>query len=280
METKIEIFKGTNKEKLNNHYGKKGYLALGVVTSGSCYVELNFGGYSLNIHDFIIINPHTKSNIKNYSDDFECYVLYVNTAYFEEIIFDDIPQLINITDLMQSDGIFHLNDNDFYFLIKSYQYIDYCLKQNKQRFFNDIIKHQFTSMIFWMLNILPQEESSFNMERSRQNDIAEKFLRSLKCNFHNEHKVEFYADDQYITPKYLSTVVKSATGSTVHDWINKYIILEAKAQLKSTGKTIQQIAIDLNFPNQSFFSKFFKKSTNQTPTEYRKSYPMLSQMSY
>ena len=45
--------------------------------------------------------------------------------------------------------------------------------------------------------------------------------------------------------------------------------MEAKMQLKSTSKTVQQIAFELNFPNQSFFGKYFKKNTSLTPSEYR-----------
>lgn len=242
----------------------------GLVTSGSCTVGLNLNEYLLEVRDYVIINSNMQSCIKICSDDFKCYVMYINKNSFEEIIFENIPSFIGITDFKQKNLVIHLEDGDFQLQLKSYQYIEYCLKQDKQKLFKDIIRHQFTSMILWLLNILPQEHLLFNLEKNRQNDIAERFLKSLRCNFHNEHKVNFYAENQFLSPKYLSTVVKDATGETVHDWINKYIILEAKAQLKSTGKTVQQIANDLNFPNQSFFSKFFKNSTNLTPTEYRK----------
>lgn len=273
MEIKVEVLRRQNRERWNNICNNRCYAVLGLITSGSCTIDLNYAECSLVMHDSVIINSSAQSHLITCSDDFECYILYINKTLFEEIIFNDVPQLMSISDAMQKNKVLHLKDEDYSFFLKSYQYIDYCIKQNGQKFYNDIIRHQFTSIFLWLLSIIPSDDLLLNIERNRQNDIAEKFLKSLKSNFHNEHKVEFYADNQFITPKYLSTVVKSATGETVHGWINKYIILEAKAQLKSTGKTIQQIANELNFPNQSFFSKFFKKSTNLTPSEYRKLCP-------
>jgi len=82
--------------------------------------------------------------------------------------------------------------------------------------------------------------------------------------------VEFYADKLSLTPKYLTTVVRETSGKTAHDWIIEYVILSAKALLKSTNITIQEISDRLNFPSQSFFGKYFKQQTGMSPVEYRK----------
>jgi AraC family transcriptional activator of pobA len=91
----------------------------------------------------------------------------------------------------------------------------------------------------------------------------------LEANFQNEHRVHFYAQEQCVTSKYLSMVVKNVTGTTAGAWIDKIIVFEAQRQLKYTNKSIQQIASDLKFTNQSTFGKHFKKKTNYTPSEYR-----------
>ena len=72
-----------------------------------------------------------------------------------------------------------------------------------------------------------------------------------------------------MNPKYLSTVIKEISGKSAFEWINNYVILEAKSMLKSTGKTIQQISDELNFANQSFFGKYFKQHVGIPPSEYR-----------
>ena len=65
--------------------------------------------------------------------------------------------------------------------------------------------------------------------------------------------MDFYANELSITPKHLSRTVNSQTGFTAVEWIERYVILEAKVMLKSSNMTIQHIADELNFPSQSFF---------------------------
>ena len=72
-------------------------------------------------------------------------------------------------------------------------------------------------------------------------------------------------------PGYLSTVVRTCTGRIASEWIERHVAQEAKALLKSTNMTVQQISNELNFPSQSFFGKFFKRLTGLSPKEYRRS---------
>jgi len=85
-----------------------------------------------------------------------------------------------------------------------------------------------------------------------------------------EHRdVGFYADKMNMTAKYMTTLVKKASGKSALQWIEDYVILEAKAQLTSTVNTIQQIAFDLNFPSQSLFGRYFKRAVSMSPSDYR-----------
>ena len=72
-----------------------------------------------------------------------------------------------------------------------------------------------------------------------------------------------------VTSKYLSQVVHKVSGRFAGDWITDFVILEAKALLKSRKYTVQQIADKLNFANQSFFGKYFKEKVGCSPTEYQ-----------
>ncbi|WP_368335805.1 helix-turn-helix domain-containing protein, partial [Phocaeicola dorei] len=67
----------------------------------------------------------------------------------------------------------------------------------------------------------------------------------------------------------LSTTVNKITGKTVTDIIAKLVITDAEAKLKSTDLTIQEIAYSLNFPDISFFGKYFKRYTGMSPKQYR-----------
>jgi AraC-like DNA-binding protein len=83
--------------------------------------------------------------------------------------------------------------------------------------------------------------------------------------------VGFYADKLCLTPKYLSKLIKTTSGKSAPEWIDSYVILEAKNLLKYSDIAIKEIVYRLNFPNQSVFYKFFKARTGMTPSEYRNS---------
>ena len=104
---------------------------------------------------------------------------------------------------------------------------------------------------------------------SKNDVLMQNFLQQVQRFHKKERKVLFYADQLCLSPKYLSLVVKNCSGKTAAEWIDEYVVLEAKVMLKSTNMTVQQISDDLNFPSQSFFGKFFKRLTNMSPKKYR-----------
>jgi AraC-like DNA-binding protein len=74
-----------------------------------------------------------------------------------------------------------------------------------------------------------------------------------------------------VSLQYLSTTVKQVTGKNILDIISYVVIMDAKSKLKSTNMTIQEISYSLNFPNASFFGKYFKRHVGMTPLEFRES---------
>lgn len=106
---------------------------------------------------------------------------------------------------------------------------------------------------------------------SNQGRMSNRFMALVQENYKKERFLEFYASRLEITPKHLSRTIKSQTGFTAVEWIERFVILEAKVLLKSTNLNIQQIADELNFPSQSFFGKYFKKYTGMSPKEFRNS---------
>lgn len=101
--------------------------------------------------------------------------------------------------------------------------------------------------------------------------LTDRFIDLVQQNFKKERGLEFYADKLGISPRHLSRSVKKETGHTAVKWIERFVVLEAKALLKSSNLNVQQIADELNFPSQSFFGKYFKKFVGKSPTEFRNS---------
>lgn len=89
--------------------------------------------------------------------------------------------------------------------------------------------------------------------------------------YRTERHVNFYAQKLCISPKHLTSTVKALTGRNVSSIIAAAVILDAKTQLHSSNNTVKQIAYSLNFPNASFFGKYFRRHTGMTPLDYRNS---------
>ncbi len=105
----------------------------------------------------------------------------------------------------------------------------------------------------------------------RRNDYVREFLKLVQLHHVNERSVSFYAGKLYISAKYLTLLVKEATGRSAAKWIDDFVIMEAKNLLRFSGKNIQQVAYALNFSTQSSFGKYFKHLTGMSPTEFQKS---------
>ena len=110
-----------------------------------------------------------------------------------------------------------------------------------------------------------------HMEDGQPRLISKNFTQLVMQNYTMQRSVAWYAKRLGITQAHLSTIVKQSTGKTCIEIITSMVIMDAKAQLKSTNLTIHDIAYTLNFTNMSFFGKYFKRHVGMSPQEYRNS---------
>ena len=103
----------------------------------------------------------------------------------------------------------------------------------------------------------------------RLDEYFHRFLHELSQHYLERRSVSFYADRLCISSRYLTTIVRRVSGMSVSEWMNRYIMMEAKYLLKYTEMSIQEIAYKLSFPNQSFFGKYFKQHTGMAPSAFR-----------
>lgn len=104
---------------------------------------------------------------------------------------------------------------------------------------------------------------------SRQDEIVAMFMREVQENYRKNRDLSFYADRLGLSLKYMSRVVFDQTGRHPSQWIKDHVILEAKTMLRSGRYSVQQVADELNFPNQSFFGKYFKEAVGVSPKKWR-----------
>ena len=137
-------------------------------------------------------------------------------------------------------------------------------------FRKEVIQHLLAGLLYNIEYIAKNKGQSESSPLTHQNDIFQRFISLVNTYSKTERNVSFYADKLCLTPRYLNTVIRQASQQTVMDWINQSIILEAKVLLKHSNRLVYQISDELNFPNPSFFCKFFKRMTGMTPQEYQK----------
>ncbi|MBC5623363.1 AraC family transcriptional regulator [Butyricimonas hominis] len=126
------------------------------------------------------------------------------------------------------------------------------------------------STLFHQITYFQEKNRSADQHKcTRQEEVFNRFLDLVNKHAVSERNVAFYADHLYLTPRYLSTLIRQASNRTIMEWINEAIIQEAKLMLRHSDNPVYQIANDLNFPNASFFCKFFRRMVGKTPLEYR-----------
>ena len=106
-------------------------------------------------------------------------------------------------------------------------------------------------------------------KKSRQEEIVARFLQCVQENYREYRDLGFYAEQLGLSLKYMSRVVFEQTGRHPSKWIKDYVILDAKAMLRSGQYSVQQVADALHFPNQSFFGKYFKEAVGVSPKKWR-----------
>lgn len=103
----------------------------------------------------------------------------------------------------------------------------------------------------------------------RMQETFRKFRRLVHRHCVRERSIPFYAGELNMTPHYLSSVIKKASGRSVMYWVNRATVQEAKILLETGGLTGCEIAYRLHFPSASAFSKFFRREVGTTPRKYR-----------
>lgn len=104
---------------------------------------------------------------------------------------------------------------------------------------------------------------------SREQTIFDRFIYLVNQHVAREHQIGFYAAKMCLTERYLGTIIRQTSGVTAKEWIDRALVTRIKVELRHSDKTVAQISDEMNFPNPSFFSKYFKRLTAVTPLEFR-----------
>ena len=254
---------GTDQERIDYPFKMDATVAM-VCTSGSNTGKINLKPFTITAPSLCIVLPDQILEPGHSSEDFKGMVMIMSRKFTDSL---NIPTSLSTMLSIQETPTIQLSDEE----LRSIQGYFWILRRAVQKKDNPhrlevvqcLIKAFFYSTDF---HHLPKDE-----KKPKNKLLAENFINLVLAHYREERGVEFYADKLCLTPKYLSKTIKESSGKSASEWIDDYVILEAKALLKSTNKTIQQISDELNFPSQSFFGKYFKRVVGVSPKEYKKS---------
>lgn len=120
----------------------------------------------------------------------------------------------------------------------------------------------------FLLKLIQLKEEHFTRQDINEKRIYE-FMLLLETNYMEERTAEFYADKLGISAKRLNQILKEKLDKTAVQLIHDRVVLEAKRQIIHSENTIKEIAFNLGFKDSSYFSRFFKQLTRQTPQEFQ-----------
>lgn len=243
---------------------------------GSLRIEINFQEYHAQDNTLVVITPKMLFRIfdLDYSS-IDAYVLFLSSDFLSDVNID--LNAINIRSLFQRHTpVTTLTPDEttlFTRFLELFGLIAVCnadsvYSRNTARSLVSSCVYQLLEFNFSRLNRI---EMQIEQPANRRLAYVRDFMHLVHNDYMRHRDVSYYAKQLYISPKYLSMIIRDATGRSAADWINEFVVLEAKNLIKFSGKNIQQVAYALNFTNQSAFGKYFKHLTGMSPSEYQKS---------
>ena len=201
----------------------------------------------------------------------ELSILAVSPQYMTTLTSDLGKIFVDAINMLQSP-IMKMIPEEVELATYYFHLIDVVINTNSE-YRNESVRYLLTSIFYliggMLMKRLHDEENNEKTPSSRHKKVFESFVDLVEKYHNTERSVSFYADKLCITPWYLSKIIKNVSGFSAPDIINKYVILEAQHLLRHTDLSVKEIADQLNFPNQSFFYKYFKTHTGYTPNSYR-----------
>ena len=237
-----------------------------ICLKGSIKGSFNMTSYESKAPCFTIVLADQILQYEEISDDFEGLFIVMSNR-FSNSLFANVQERLPLFLSAKERPSVPLSSEGLEMMKRFYGMFLHIAGQKENPHRLEIVKHLTLAFFYHtgsQMHKQPEEE-----KKSKQELLLDSFMEVVQKHYKEERGVDFYAEKLCLTPKYLSTVIRQTSGKTAGDWIDEYVVLEAKALLKSTKMTIQQISDELNFPSQSFFGKYFKRIEGVSPKVYR-----------
>ena len=235
-----------------------------IVTRGWVEPTLNLKPCHFEAGQLVFVGRNGIIHLERVSDDVRAIGFSLSDDLFTLAVGSQLPKAF--------DG--HLRDFNFHLSAEEFDFLDriHCLLyQNMHQPEHDAqVTLSLISSFLWYVNQLwRQHEATLRQTQTREQRIFSDFIQLVNRDAPRQHQVEYYASRLCLAPRYVSTLIRQISGKPPKEWIDEALLTHIKIELRHTDKTVVQISDETNFPNPSFFSKFFKRLTGMTPGEYR-----------
>lgn len=244
---------------------------IAVCLAGEGTVCINLQEYKLTAGNLLMTLPEQIIQSLGRSDDFSGVFIAVSPQFIDRT-FTQMKELLSFMFYIKEHPCIPLNKEEQECMMEYHSFLWKKVKMRDNAFRKEIAKGIIAAMFYDIYNFCRKHMPANEIRpKSRKEELFEKFMREVSANYKIDRSVTFYANKLCLTPKHLSGVVKEVSGKTAGEWIDHFVILEARALLKSSEMSVQEIAEYLHFANQSFFGKYFKHYVGMSPKEYRRS---------
>ena len=244
------------------------FILIGLCLQGEVMYELDTKMQIIKPGDILIVSDRHVVDSYRCSEDMRGLCMMMSVQFFREII-QNVSDISSLFLFSRLHPVMRLEDKEIETFKEYFQVIKQKIGDEHNHFRKDLIKALLLAMFYDLSNIIYRVKAD-GKPRSRAEVIFTQFITLVEKHFREERRVAWYAKQLCITAKYLSETVKAVSRRTPNEWIDDYITLELRVQLKNSTKTIKEIAHDLKFPNQSFMGKFFKEHVGVSPLQYRR----------
>ncbi len=270
LENDFEIFENSTEFPIPLYpsYSRRAIVAF--CTKGSAKVDIHEYDHLFMKGELVVIIPGQLVSLSESSKDFTVSYFSLSINLYNDVL----SGLCRFSPLfffyMRSHYYYNLSELEISRYINFFQLVYSKAKEPENLFRKDSIIHLMRIFYLDIYNAykINSQNAQFKLN-SHKKELANGFFQLIMKYYKDNRSVTFYANKLYITPKYLTMVVKEVSGKSAKDWITEYIIQEIKFLLKNSSLNIQEIAIRTHFSNQTSLGRFFRKHTGVSPSFYR-----------
>lgn len=247
-------------------------LLLVLVTGGTAKLSIDYIPYEIGPNHFVTIMPTHTIQVSEASYDFRGHLMIISKSFLEGC--NPVKNGQSMLHYMQirKNPCISIEPKQTRQLASYFPMLKKKINERTHLFQKEIIQNFMVCFFLEVGNIFGKKlEHIGSSMLTRKEELFEQFLQLLFEHCKEQHVVSFYAEKLFITPQYLSLILKELTGKSANRWIDDALMMEAKILLKAPQATVQQVADVLHFSDQSTFGKFFKKHMGISPMEFRKS---------